>query len=208
MRILGAGLSKTGTTSLADAVRLLGFTCINYDQERLTPLLLGRVRAPDFRVYDDVDAVFDIPSAYFYRELLTAYPEAKAILTVRDVETWWKSIKAHFNEARPLRQPRPSEHVKAILRGRERLQAHLDDLAFRTALRNCVYGSIEPREYLFKKRYIEHNQRVIGEVDADRLLVIDVTAGQGWRELCAFLGVPEPDAPFPHSNVTRVGALS
>jgi hypothetical protein len=208
MRILGAGLSKTGTTSLADAVRLLGFTCINYDQERLTPLLLGRVREPDFRVYDDVDAVFDIPSAYFYRELLAAYPEAKAILTVRDVESWWKSIKAYFNEVRPLRQPRRSEHVKAILRGRERLQAHQDDLAFRTALRNCVYGSTDAREYLFKKRYVEHNERVIAEVDRERLLVIDVTAGQGWRELCAFLGVAVPDAPFPHSNVTRAAALS
>ena len=207
MRILGVGLSKTGTTSLADAVRLLGFTCINYDQERLTPLLLGRVRAPDFRVYDDVDAVFDIPSAYFYRELLAAYPHAKAILTVRDLDSWWKSIRAHFNEVRPLTHPGPSEHLRAILRDRERLHAHQDELAFRTALRNCVYGSTDAREYLFKKRYVEHNERVIADVDPDRLLVIDVTAGQGWRELCPFLGVAEPDAPFPHRNVTRSAAL-
>jgi hypothetical protein len=32
----------------------------------------------------------------------------------------------------------------------------------------------------------------------ERLLVFDVT--EGWEPLCAFLGVPVPDAPFPHVN--------
>jgi hypothetical protein len=200
MKILGVGLSKTGTTSLADAVRILGFSCINYDQDRLTPLLLGRDRSPDFRVYDDVDAVFDIPSAYFYRELLAAYPASKAILTVRDLESWWQSIEAHFNERRPVRQPGVRDYLRGILRP-EQLRWLKNDVAFRRNLRNCVYGCTEAREYLFKKKYIEHNERVTRDVDPARLLVIDVAAGQGWSELCAFLGVPVPEVPFPHSNV-------
>jgi hypothetical protein len=202
MRILGVGLSKTGPTSLADAVRVLGFSCINYDQERLTPILLGRDPSPDFRVYDDVDAVFDIPSAFFYRELLAAYPASKAILTIREVESWWRSIEAHFNELRPVQPPGLRDFVRAALRGPDTLRAHQRDLTFRTNLRNCVYGSTDAREYLFKKRYVDHNRRVIADVDPARLLVIDVTAGQGWPELCGFLRVPQPDVPFPHSNVT------
>jgi hypothetical protein len=202
MKILGVGLSKTGTTSVADAVRVLGFSCINYDQQRLTPLLLGRVRSPDFRLYDDVDAVFDIPAAYFYRELLAAYPECRAILTVRNLESWWRSIEVHFNQQRPVVAPGLRDYVRAVVRGSARLRAQQADIAFRTNLRNCVYGSTDAREHMFKKRYLEHNERVVREVDPARLLVIDITAGHGWPELCGFLGVPVPDVPFPRSNVT------
>ena len=37
-------------------------------------------------------------------------------------------------------------------------------------------------------------------VPAEKLLVFD--AKQGWGPLCAFLGVPVPDAPFPSVNTT------
>ena len=36
----------------------------------------------------------------------------------------------------------------------------------------------------------------------DRLLVIDIVGGDGWEQLCPFLGVPIPEEPFPHSNKT------
>ena len=36
--------------------------------------------------------------------------------------------------------------------------------------------------------------------DPGRLLVYEV--GSGWEPLCAFLGVPVPDEPFPRSNAT------
>ncbi|MYB38989.1 MAG: hypothetical protein F4Y26_16720 [Gammaproteobacteria bacterium] len=32
------------------------------------------------------------------------------------------------------------------------------------------------------------------------LLVLDFERGDGWPELCAFLGEPVPDTPFPHVN--------
>ena len=32
------------------------------------------------------------------------------------------------------------------------------------------------------------------------LLVLGLGAGQGWPELCAFLGRPIPEAAFPHLN--------
>ena len=70
MKILGVGLSRTGTKSLTRALEILEFTAIHNDRERLTPIILGVENNPDFRVYDDVDAVTDLPSAYFFRELL------------------------------------------------------------------------------------------------------------------------------------------
>jgi hypothetical protein len=37
-------------------------------------------------------------------------------------------------------------------------------------------------------------------IPADRLLVFE--AKQGWAPLCAFLGVPVPETPFPNVNDT------
>lgn len=141
MKILGVGLSKTGTSSLHEALQALGYTAIHHDRERLNHTLDGSDNRPDFRVYDDVDAVTDIPSAYFYRELLAAYPMCRAVLTVRDVEAWWKSVEAHFNvtytvegrEHNPLR-----EVYEWLARGR-----------------NLVYGSARATEFLFKKRFTD-----------------------------------------------------
>ncbi|HEX8335675.1 MAG TPA: sulfotransferase [Pyrinomonadaceae bacterium] len=138
MKILGVGLSKTGTTSLHEALLTLGYTAIHQDRERLNHILDGSDNRPDFRVYDDVDAVTDIPSAYFYRELLAAYPECKAVLTARDVESWWKSAEEHFNVTYTVegRENDPLREVYAWLeRGR-----------------NLVYGSARATEFLFKKR--------------------------------------------------------
>lgn len=65
-------------------------------------------------------------------------------------------------------------------------------------VRNCVYGSHIPIEYLYKKRFVEHNESVIREVPPHRLGVIDITKGDSWNELCNFLGEPVPQESFPH----------
>merc|ERR1719513_465374 len=44
-------------------------------------------------------------------------------------------------------------------------------------------------------------EQVIKEVCADRLLVFEVK--QGWEPLCKFLGVPQPEGPFPNTNDTK-----
>ena len=45
-----------------------------------------------------------------------------------------------------------------------------------------------------------HTEAVIAGVPKDRLLVFEVA--QGWEPLCAFLGVPVPDTPYPRENTT------
>ena len=46
----------------------------------------------------------------------------------------------------------------------------------------------------------EWTAQVKAEIPADRLLVFEVK--QGWGPLCEFLGVPEPEEPFPNVNDT------
>lgn len=46
--------------------------------------------------------------------------------------------------------------------------------------------------------YRDHLAAVRRSIDPRRLLVLDVA--EGWQPLCAFLGVPVPDRPFPRTN--------
>jgi hypothetical protein len=181
------------------AIQALGWTSLHWDRERLNDILNGTCAAPDFRRYDDVDAVSDIPSAIFYRELLAAYPDAKAILTLRDEDAWWTSIERHFNHRAPFRDPAALLY-QARMQGADVPPAVVAGEVLRGRLRNLAYGSPVAIEYLYRKRFREHNERVRADVPASRLLVMDVTAGEGWDRLCPFLGVPVPATPFPHAN--------
>lgn len=205
MKILGVGLSRTGTSSLHAALQILGFKSLHYDIRRLHDVLNGSNPRPDFRRYDDVDAVVDLPTAYFYDELRAAYPDCKCILTIRDVDAWWRSISRHFNQRYKLPPPELI-HFRARLKQSMRrflskqTDSVLDYNLFVTQLRNYIYGSATAHEFLYRKKYEEHNERVLRAIPPDRLLIMDISAGDEWRKLCSFLGVAVPSAPFPHEN--------
>jgi hypothetical protein len=182
MKIVGAGLSKTGTTSLHRALKILGYKSLHFDRKRLREILEGSNSRPDFRRYDDVDAVLDIPAAYFFEEILDAYPHSKCILTIRNENDWWRSVEHHFN----VRFPIPPQKENTL----------------RSHVRNYIYGSTTAYEFLYRKKYREHNERVLLKVPSHRLLVMDVAAGDGWEKLCPFLDREIPPEPFPHAHKT------
>jgi len=201
LRIIGAGLGRSGTRSLHEALTMLGYRSLHFDQTRLNDVLIGAESKPDFRRYDDVDAVTDLPASWFYRELFAAYPDSKVILTVRDPEEWWRSILAHFTYYSVREDSRMKHKIGKFLGLRGLME---DDYhQFRRRLRNLVYGSPTPKEFLYKKRFADHNNLVIATIPADRLLIMDVCAGDGWEKLCPFLSVPIPNTPFPHAHAHR-----
>jgi len=180
-KIFGIGLSKTGTTSLAHALEILGYKTKDYPG-------IGRYRAGDLSSVDlEVvtahDALTDTPIPSFYRELDAYFPGSKFILTVRDREGWLKSCKKQFTEKSAAKQN-----------------------AAQSQLFMDLYGCTMFVEHNFASGY---DRFVAGVLDhfKDRphdLLVINVTAGEGWDKLCPFLDKPVPDVPFPKANVTQI----
>ena len=95
-KIFGIGLSKTGTTSLANALQVLGYK--TKDNMGVVKYATGDLSSVDLHVVDANDALTDTPIPSFYRELDTRYPGSKFILTVRDSEGWLKSCKKQFTQ--------------------------------------------------------------------------------------------------------------
>src|SRR5215210_5869069 len=96
IRVIGAGLGRTGTLSLKAALEELGFgACYHMiellthpEQVRFWEAASRRERVDWDALFEGYQAVVDYPGCRYYRELMEYYPEAKVVLTVRDPNTW------------------------------------------------------------------------------------------------------------------------
>lgn len=181
MKIFGIGLSKTGTTSLASALDILGYRTKDYPG--LSRYVPGDLTCFDAGVLEQNEALTDTPIPSFYRELDRQYPGAKFILTVRAMDGWLQSCRKQFTARHAEKQNEANNRLFEDLYG----TAVFEEESFRRGYRRFVEGVMEH----FAGR-------------PQDLLVLDVAAGQGWPELCAFLGKPVPEIPFPKANVTRI----
>lgn len=184
MNYLCVGLSRTGTLSLSEAFKTLGFTVLHWAPERLRDVVLGQNDSPSFRRYDDVEVVTDLPAAYFHRELKEAYPDCRIVLTVRDIDSWYKSVRWHYEHAVP-----------------RNLKHDPDSLQEARTTQKYVYGSDVVREFLYKKKFLDFNASV--KALYPDLLEMNIIGGDGWDKLCPFLGKPIPSVPFPVANQRR-----
>ncbi len=87
-KILGVGLSRTGTTSLTEALRLLGFSAKHY------PRTLDAVEAHD--------AATDTPVARDFKVLDRRFPSSRFILTMRDEGPWLASCEKMWRRRQGL----------------------------------------------------------------------------------------------------------
>lgn len=180
-RIFGVGLNKTGTTSLHEAVKILGFRSLHHGAridrniERAVaagkPLL--RYSRPRVR---RAHAFFDLRSIIDHFDVADrCYPGSRFILSTRDRDAWIDSREKH------------------VLRNQQRAATGEYQGSFLVVDRPAWIDE-----------WKAHHQRVLTYFEGrDDLLTIDVTAGDGWDELAPFLGRPVPDVPFPRANVTR-----
>jgi Sulfotransferase domain len=182
-KVFGIGLSKTGTSSLAEALNLLGIPTVHFpcDQKTQSELATGDGH---LSILDRYDGVTDITIAPFYPQLDCVYPGSKFILTVRDADSWLASVASHWDFM--------SEWCE-----RDRgFQAFTEFIVLR------VYGSLEFDPERFATAYQRHNRAVRDYFrgrDED-LLVLNICAGEGWEKLCEFLGRSTPDIVFPKAN--------
>lgn len=206
IKIIGAGFPRTGTTTLKRSLESLGFDRVYHMKELLVnPDMLHYWKTLDQTgdtdwdsLYAHFDATVDFPGYPWYKEHMKRYPDARVILTVRDFESWYKSVTSTVLTAGPQT---PGEKIKMIgkLLASSRARKVVACIKF---FKNKFFarefeGRFEDKAYA-EKRWNEHLEEVKNHVPKDKLLVYDVR--DGWKPLCDFLGVPEPKEPLPHLN--------
>lgn len=196
IKVIGAGLGRTGTMSLKAALEQLGFGPCYHMIEVIERkghseawYQTSRGGKIDWSVFDGFQAVVDWPAAHYWREVIEHYPLAKIVLSIRDGESWYKSV---------------SDTIYGRIT--EELPPHADEERrhHRLMTRKIVLEDTFVGRFLDKRHAIEtferHNAEVRTTVDPQRLLVYHVK--EGWEPLCRFLGVPIPAEPFPRLNDT------
>jgi hypothetical protein len=194
LRVVGAGLGRTGTASLKEALeRLLGGPCYHmievFGRPEHVPLWTAAFEGdlPDWdAMFDGFAAGVDWPIGGIWQPISEAFPDALILLSVRDEDKWWQSA---------------SDTIFQVM-GNMDDEARANDPWAQMA--TVMMNSFSPGwqdEATAKAAYLAHNDNVRASVPADRLL--EWSPGDGWEPICERLGVAVPDEPFPHANTTE-----
>ena len=192
MKVIGAGVGRTGTYSLKLAINRLGLGPCHHMEEVLhnrpvqLPLWVSALngQADWAAIYDGYGSAVDWPTAGFFRELNTAFPDAQFVLSVRSPESWSDSFAATIYKLLAGTDEAPDD-IKPWL---EMAAGVIEATGFPAGL--DVSGLM--------KAFVAHSEAVKATIPADRLLVYQVS--EGWGPLCEFLGAEVPDEPFPRTN--------
>jgi len=192
LKVIGAGVGRTGTYSLKLAINQIGLGPCHHMEEVLhnmatqVPLWSAAASgAPEWsRIFSGYRSTVDWPTACFFRDLAKEYPEARFVLTVRDPERWADSFGATIYKLLGSIDQAPQEK-----------QAWLRMASEVIAMTGFPPGL--DRDEL-AQAFISHNRAVKEAIPADRLLEFEVK--HGWQPLCDFLDVPVPDIDFPRTN--------
>ncbi|MCJ1472485.1 hypothetical protein MMC13_001133 [Lambiella insularis] len=142
--------------------------------------------------------------------LLKAYPNAKVVLNVRDIDPWLASMETSYYRIlawKPLqvlasikyvRAPRLERKTSAsafLTYAQSNLAQHTDLL--RLILADWTGGDWQNRRKL-REEFVKHYAHIRAIVPKDNLL--EHRPQDGWGPLCKFLGKPVPDEPYPRVN--------
>ncbi|MBV9206811.1 MAG: sulfotransferase family protein [Actinobacteria bacterium] len=195
LRVIGAGLARTGTTSLKLALEhLLGAPCYHMFDLFAHPGHIpvwhqaARGQFPDWHeLLRGYRAAVDLPASAFWPELAAAYPDALIILSVRDnAWQWWDSFSQTV--ASPDGPPALPPGIP---------QGRFADMITDVLARRLGVTDMTGKTGMIAA-YQRHNNTVRATAPPGRLL--QWRPADGWEPIASALGLPVPDMPFPKVN--------
>jgi hypothetical protein len=154
-------------------MRMLGLDAVHWAATRRAFRYTKRGIKINWAFFERHDVFSDTPIARLYPQLDDRFANAKFILTLRDPDTWLESFDAQFGSRRLAPFVR---RLHRDLYGAETYDA-------------AVYRAA------FQRHLDQVRMRFAGR--PSKLLEFNITAGDGWAPLCDFLGLEQPDQPFP-----------
>ncbi|KAF7198406.1 hypothetical protein HII31_00145 [Pseudocercospora fuligena] len=206
MRLLCLGMSRSGTESLCQALRILGFVPYHGFHAIVNPAAgklwneaveakfenkgdLERIPEVFEMVMGDCDAVTDFPGAAFPVELIDAYPDAKVILNTRPFEMWKESFERTMFASTEIW-----------------LLGFLTWFGWDWANIRRPWPILINHKFLgnfcrnARQVYAEHSAMVRGAAIGNDRQFLEYDVKEGWEPLCRFLEVDVPEVEFPSKN--------
>jgi hypothetical protein len=206
VRVIGAGLPRTATTTQLIALEMLGLPCYHMrdmmgDLSKSVPQWRAALEGngPWEELFEGKESVVDWPGSYHWRELMDVYPDAKVLLSVRSAESWVESM--HNTIAAIWFGDNLMHHLAMAQYEIDPVYASwLDVLHDMWTEADIMVPSNGDRDEM-AAGFERWNQEVIDTVPSERLLVWHPK--DGWEPLCEFLDVDVPDTPVPNVNDTE-----
>ena len=175
-KVFGLGFHKTGTSTLGECLKILGYNHVSWSVEAFVYFYLGEDESL-FSFIEKYSSFEDWPWPLVYQKAFERYPNSKFILTTRlNSEIWFRSLVNHVKRGNGVFFP----------------------------FRKYVYGKIDPlsNKSLYIDRYLSHNEKVrkFFSDKPDRFLEVCWERGDSWGCLCSFLGFEMLNERFPHVN--------
>ncbi|MFI5796310.1 sulfotransferase family protein [Streptomyces sp. NPDC051677] len=173
--IFGIGAHRTGTSSLTEALTILGYRASHWSDRAEIRRDLDR-GAFQLGLMKRMDAVSDLPIPTIWRNLASTFPDARFILTIRASEEWIESVEWHTRD-RQLVQEEQEFYNRSTFDHRSFLATYF---AHNSAVMKYFSG-------------------------CDNFLAMNIAAGDGWDKLCPFLGVdlPGENVSFPRAGSSK-----
>lgn len=188
LSVIGAGLPRTGTSSLKAALEQLGLgpcyhmrEVVQFPERAQFWVDAANGKMMDWeKVFEGYRSTTDAPGCHFYKELAKRYPDAPVILSLRNPESWFSSTQETILTPFVMK-----------------MHAAMGTLEMCNKIGWGDDPKLRDKDYMLT-RFHQHNDEVMRTIPRERLLVFE--AKQGCEPLCKFLGVPVPAAPYPHAN--------
>lgn len=211
-QVIGAGLSRTGTASFSEALRILLDGPVYHCGTQITLGPEVEIRSLNTLLshfppeaehsrkitnkiiksrLEGYAACTDMPLNFMVEQMLELYPNAKVICTVRDPEAWAKSMET-------LGKTVAMSFLRFILFPISAMRYFPDFIDGATHQWQSVFGKEEDGKFMVTcyHAHIENLKRIVPK---DRLFFFDVR--DGWEPLCKALGKDVPEGiPFPRIN--------
>lgn len=180
-KVFVLGLSKTGTTSIGDALERLGYRRLGWRDIRSRHMVHTWANGETEPLRDlskFYDAFEDLPWPFMYQEMAEMYPDARFVLSLRkDEATWLRSMRAHVGRGKWL----PYAYF---------------------------YGAdtVEGNEEIIVSSYRNHTEKIRDyfKDKPSRYIELNIDNGDiNWDALCRIAQCPGGNAPsigFPRSN--------
>lgn len=169
MRVVGSGLSRTGTRSVYAALLRQGVSAVHYPFDERTQQVVARGEFPE---HLGVEVVLDLSTAAYFDRIAESQSDVMIVHTTRQRESWLPAVRSHYD---------------GLIAEWDSYSKRFKD--FGAFITEAAYGAFPPSDEDFARAFDEQEQKVERWLHhfPDRVLVLDVFTGAGYADLGPFL---------------------